>query len=361
MIRTIPIAGTLVLALILLSACGDGPDQGGSESAKVDSSVLAVDFIVVEKVEAVSSIRVAGVVRPGRRAGLGTRQAGAVREVFVEAGDEVAAGQPILEVDARDLQAAVTAARLQRQAADAAWRQTMRNRERFERLYEEKLFARIRLEEAELAEENARGVLERAEAEVAATEMTLDYSVLRAPFAGIVAEIIAETGTFVAPGPPLVVFEDRDKLEVEAGIDHASAARLVPDQMLELNVVGFDEPLSARVQAILPALTSNRDEAAVGLRLRLVIDSPPSTLTPGMIAEINVPAGGPMGQHAIVPADALLRRGQLEGVFVIETDSTGQPRARLRWVGRATGQVGEGDVHILRGLAAGERVVVGDR
>ena len=216
------------------------------------------------------------------------------------------------------------------------------------------------MEEAELAEENARGVLERAEAEVAATEMTLDYSVLRAPFAGIVAEIIAETGTFVAPGPPLVVFEDRDKLEVEAGIDQASAARLVPDQMLELNVVGFDEPLSARVQAILPALTSSRDEAAVGLRLRLVIDSPPSTLTPGMTAEINVPAGGPMGQHVIVPADALLRRGQLEGVFVVETDAAGQPRARLRWVGRATGQAGEGDVHILRGLAAGERVVVGD-
>ena len=142
MIRRTLIAGPLILALALLAACSDGPDQGASESVKDDSTALIVDFIVVEKVDAVSSIQVAGVVRPGRRAGLGTRQAGAVREVFVKAGDEVEAGQPILEVDARDLQAAVTAARLQRQAADAAWRQTVRNRERFQRLYEEKLVAK---------------------------------------------------------------------------------------------------------------------------------------------------------------------------------------------------------------------------
>ena len=363
MIRRILFTGKLALALVLLAACGDESDQGSSERAQKitqgNSAALAVDFIVVEEVDTVPSIRVAGVLQPGRRAGLGTRQAGAVREVFVEAGDEVAAGQPILDVDARDLQAAVTAARSQRQAADAAWRQTTRNRERFQRLYDEKLVAKVRLEEAELAEENARGVLERVDAEVAATEMTLDYSVLRAPFAGVVAEIIAETGTFVAPGPPLVVFEDRDKLKVEAGIDQASAARLVPEQVLELKVVGFDEPLLSRVQAVLPALNSNRDEAATGLRLRLVIEDPPSALTPGMIAEIKVPAGD-SSQRIVLPADALLRRGQLEGVFVIETDAAGQARARLRWVARATGPVDGGHVHILRGLAAGERVVIGD-
>ena len=353
-------AGTLAVFLILLVACGDAPDPGKPASVTSGSQALEVDSTAVETVDAAATIRVAGVVRPSRRAGLGTRQAGAVREVFVEAGDQVEAGQPILAVDARDVQAAVTAARLQRQAADAAWRQRVRNRERFQRLYNEKLVAKVRLEEAELAEENARGVLERAAAEVASVEMTLDYSVLRAPFAGIVAEIIAETGTFVAPGPQLVVFEDRDKLEVEAGIDQASAARLAPDRILELNVRGFDEPISGRVQAVLPALTSNRDEAAVGLRLRLVIDDPPPALTPGMVAEIKVPAGGPISQQVVLPADALLRRGQLEGVFVVEKDAEGQNRARLRWVERATGPTGEGRVHILRGLAAGERVVVGD-
>mgnify|MGYP005840526751 CR=1 FL=1 len=348
------LAAAMLAAVGLMAGC-DQPARTPEASPSLD-----VDFVVAEAVNAVAMTRVAGVIRPSRRAGLGTRQAGAVREVFVKAGDRVEAGQPVLEVDARDQQAAVTAARLQRQAAEAAWQQTLRNRERFERLYEQQLVASIRLEQAELAEENARGMLERVEAEVAAAQMTLDYSILRAPFDGIVAEIIAETGTFVVPGPPLAVFEDRDRLEVEAGIDEITAARLAPDDILDLNVSGFDDPVSARVRAVLPALTSGRNAAAVGLRLRLVIDAPPEGLTPGMVAEIMVPARGHMRQQIAVPSGALFKRGQLEGVFVIETDAEGQDRARLRWVGRVIGTTDDDRVHILRGLSAGERVVVGD-
>lgn len=351
--RALGVAG-LVVAAGFLTACEE------HSPAERSRAPVEVEFRIVESVEQAATVQVAGVVRPVRRAALGTRQAGAVRAVLVEAGDRVAAGQRILEVDARDLEAVVTAARRQRDAADAAWQQAQRNRERFERLYEDELVAKVRLEEAELAEETARGAKEGAAAELAAAEVNLDYSVLRAPFDGVVAEILAETGSFVAPGPPLAVFEDRDQLEVEAGIDQASGVRLRPNQVLDLEIDGFDQAIAARVQALLPALAADQGEPATGTRLRLSIDDPPPGLRPGMVATVNVPADGQAQQRVTVPTGALVRRGQLEGVFVIEVDAQGQERARLRWVRGATGANTDSRVHILRGLVGGERVVVGD-
>jgi len=339
-----------VLAVWLLTGCEQAPD-----AVEVGPTV-AVTVVEAARFEREAVITLAGVVQPDRRAGLGTRQAGTVEAVFVEAGDRVEAGQPILQVDARDLEAARSAARLQVQAARAAWEQADQNRSRFQRLYERELVARIRKEEAQIQAENARGLLAQAEAELAAIEINLDYAMLRAPFDGIVSEIIAETGTFVAPGPPLVVFEDRSRLNVEAGIDQTSARQIRSGLQLPMRISGIDATLLGRVQAVLPGL----EDSGVGLRIRLVIDDPPESLTPGMIAEVEVPTGSPARVLTVIPESALLRRGQLEGVFVVEADTEDQLRARLRWLSLGETDPVMGRVEVLHGLSGGERVVLGD-
>jgi len=321
---------------------------------------MRVQTIVVGQRAGISSFGAAGVVAPLRRARMGTRQAGNVEQIMVDAGAAVEAGQPILRVDARDLKAALHAARLQRRAANTAWATARRNRERFRRLYDEDLIARARLEEVELAAEDARARLEQADAEVAAVEINLDYATLRAPFAGVVSEILTDVGTFVAPGPPLVVFEDRSRLEIDAGIAQESAAGLAVGEALEVRIDGLERTLAGRIQAVLPAL----EPPGVGQVLRLVVDHPPPGLEPGMIAEVRLPAPRAAQPFVIIPASALLRRGQLEGVFVVDDGADETPRAHLRWVGVAptTAPAGadDGEVRVLRGLRPGERVVVGD-
>ncbi|TVP88039.1 MAG: efflux RND transporter periplasmic adaptor subunit [Thioalkalivibrio sp.] len=339
-----------LLVIGLIAGCERVPDT------VEDLPAIPVSVFETEGIERDAVVKVAGVVQPDQRAGLGTRQAGTVEAVFVEAGDRVEAEQPILQVDARDLEAARSAARLQVQAARAASEQAEQNRRRFERLYEQELVARIRKEEAQIEADSARGLLAQAEAELAAIEVNLDYATLRAPFDGIVSEVIAETGTFVAPGPPLVVFEDRGRLNVEAGIDQASSAQLQPGQELPMSVSGIDATLTGRVQAVLPGL----EDIGVGLRLRLVIDDPPEKLEPGMVAEIEVPSGMPARTLTAVPESALLRRGQLEGVFVVETDDEGELRARLRWINPGDADPDTDRIEVVRGLSGGERVVVGD-
>ena len=116
---------------------------------------------------------------------------------------------------------------------------------------------------------------------------------------------------------------------------------------------GGPRDVAGRVIAVLPALRGD----AVGLRLRVAVVDPPAGVVPGMVAEVVV-TGAPEAQIR-VPAAALLRRGQLAGVFVIESADGAQPRARLRWVDVAPDRPGADDVRVLEGLSPGERIVVG--
>jgi len=331
---------------------------GCEQSAAPDPSQApqAVSVVRAEAVDEAVTSAVAGVVRPVRRAHMSTRQAGHVNRVLVAAGDAVVEGQEILRVDARDLEAAREAALRQRETAREVHEQAVRNQERFRRLYDRSLVAKVQLEERELQAERAAGALERAAAELESIEINLDYAVIQAPFDGVVSEVLAEAGTFAAPGVPLVILEDRSRLEVDAGIDQAAAARIAPGDRLWMDMVGLAEPVSGRVVAVLPALR----DTGVGLRLRLAIDAPPEGLSPGMVAEIRLPASRSAVQAVSVPRVALLRRGQLDGLFVVAEDDDGQLRARLRWVRLATGQDAPGRATVSRGLRAGERVVIGD-
>lgn len=344
-----------LLLAALLVGCGDS-EQSAEPTAAGSGNPVRVRVAPAEALDGQPGRTVAGVVGPVQRARMGTRQAGTVEQVLVEAGDAVEAGQPIIRIDARDLEAARRAARLQLQAARQAWEVAHNNEQRFRRLFEQQLIAKARLEEAEVAARGARGRLQQAEAELAAIKVNIDYATVQAPFDGVVSEILAETGTFVAPGPALVIFEDRSRLKVNAAIDQASAAELAPGDAIEMNASGLDAALTGRVQAVLPALR----DTGVGQRVRLVIDTPPPQLAPGMIVELRLPAGDASYAAVSIPASALWRRGQLDGVFVVEADEQQRLRARLRWVSVAPRSRGESSVQILQGLSPGERVVVGD-
>jgi len=343
------------LVLLLLAVGPQGCGDSGEPVHDPSEAPLPVQVATAEALAQPAFVAAAGVVRPVRRARMGTRQAGTVAAVLVEAGDRVTAGQEILRVDSRDLEASRAAALKQRDTAQETLEQATRNRDRFRRLYEQGLVAKIRLEEAELRAERAESALGRAEAELAAIEVNLDYARLRAPFPGVVSEILAEEGSFVAPGMPLVVFEDRARLEVEAGVDQASATRLSAGDRLRVVVQGIDQLLEGRLQAVLPALGGT----GTGLRLRVLIEAPPAEMVPGMVAEVRVPSRrGPPGLVRI-PANALLQRGQLNGVFVAEAGEDDTWRARLRWIALEPAALDGDSLHVKRGLEAGERVVLG--
>lgn len=315
---------------------------------------------------------VAGVVQPARRSLLGTRVSGYVAERFVHSGDRVEKGDLLLQIDSRDIAAGIRAAEKQRDTARMAWEKAKTDLERARRLYEDDLIAKVKLEEAALQEDHARSRFEAAEAERISLAAHMDYARIRAPFSGTVSEVLTETGSFAGPGPPLIILEDRDLLEIRASIDEQSMMRLTEGDTVEVYLPGPGSTARASVEAFIPAL----EAPGAGSTVRLRLEDPPAGTRPGMVARVRVYGSEPMAELSVVPEDSLVSRGQLSGVFVIREindilgdipgnaagDAHGDiHRALLRWVHPAPGvDAGPGRVAIRRGLEPGEYVAAGE-
>lgn len=264
------------------------------------------------------------------RATLAGRATASIVALPVREGDEVRKGAVLVRLEDAALTAAVTAARSERDAADAEYRRM------------DSLLARG----AATTREKEAAAARRAGAQAAfdAARDNLSYAVLRAPFAGVVTARRANVGDVIAPGQALVEIEGGG-FEIRAAVDAVTASSVQRGQKLLVDVDPVRQPVAASVRALSPAgdATSHRFdlradlEPAPGLRsglfarLRLRVDAGESTL--------------------LVPRTALLARGGLTGVFVIDRGKTW-----LRWlaVGATTGD----PVEVRAGLREGERVVV---
>lgn len=346
-------AEILVLALLATAAaaCGNGdPEDDGLEPLPI--SVVAVSEVSAPRTWA------AGVLEGFRRATLSTRLSGNVVAIHAESGDRVEAGQLLVEMDSRDLRDQKRSARIGVDAADRGLTEAERNLGRMQRLYEKNLVARIRLEEAQVAVERAQAELAAAESRMEQVRVNLSYATVRAPFDGIVVQRMVSEGDFAAPGRPLMLLEDRRPLKVVARVSDGTAERLAPGQPVRVRVRSRDLELPGTITAILPF----GERAMPGFRVEVRVDDPPATLRPGASASVQVPSGDASEQpRVLVPEAALVRRGQLRGVYVAQpADTAGEPaRARLRWLVLA-GEPAAPDsaAVVLSGLDPGELVIV---
>ncbi|MFU8815505.1 MAG: efflux RND transporter periplasmic adaptor subunit, partial [Pseudomonadales bacterium] len=269
--------GALMVLMLVAIAC-NGPEEPTGERAPP----LPVTVAEVQMHPLPPRLRVAGIVRPGQRATLSTRMSGEISALHVSAGDAVAQGEVLVVVEARDVAAAVEAAERQRDVAAAALDQARTDAQRLQRLYDQDLIALARLEQARLLERERAGALARAEAEWRAQLVNLDYAQVRAPFSGTVSDVPVDLGSFVGPGVPLLVLEQRSRLEVDASVDQALAAALSPGERLAVIVPGLGVEALGRLQAVIPALQN----AAAGSRIRVLIDEPPVGLRPGQVVDV---------------------------------------------------------------------------
>ncbi|MDR5900010.1 efflux RND transporter periplasmic adaptor subunit [Halomonas vilamensis] len=347
------VAGLLTVGL--LTACSDQPPAPQTKSAAIPSvevgETVAWDYPETRHLP--------GVVSPAKRAVLSTRVAGAVTSVFVQAGEQANTGELLASVDAREVDAAIAVAQEKITAAEAAAAQARLNSQRLHRLYAEDLIARVRTEQADVKLKELEAQLQTARSELKAQQANLSYTRITAPFDGYVTETLVDTGTFVGPGQPMLVFEQRRQLHIDVPISREQAAALVTGQKLSILTDTHDANTQARLISVIPALT----DGGTGQRLRLIVDAPPASLSPGQVVTVRVPTPslGQQGENAIrvgLPQAALIRRGQLTGVLVVDM-SREKPTLQLRWIKTATPPAGVDDhIPVIQGLSVDEKVVL---
>ncbi len=296
-----------------------------------------------------------GAVRPGKRAVLSTRMNGTVQSIEVEAGDSVQRDALLAVIESRDVEAAILAAEEQFFAARTALHQAVKNVNRLERLYREDLIARNRWEEAQVKKRDLEAKVKKAWSELQVQRVNLSYGHISAPFPGTVSEVAVDEGAFVGPGKPLIILEDRSSVRIDVSVPSVIAERLTSKDVFLITGPSIEEPVPAKFVAIIPAL----EDFAVGQRLRLSLEDPPRTVQPGQVVHVVLRETGPEGAElAAVPEGALIRRGQLTSVMVVD-EVNGKHFAHVRWVSTITSEAWEkGFVGVSQGLKAGEHVIL---
>lgn len=346
----------LFAATLVLSSCfSEAP-----ESPEAPSERPEVRVAQTREWQYPASEELPGIVRPDKRAIISTRIAGTLLSVEVDPGDRVKTGELLATVDAREVHAAIAAARANITAAEAALQQAQLDSQRLQRLYEEDLIARVRAERAEVKRQELEAQLQAARSELEARKANLSYARLTAPFTGWVSETLVDAGSFLGPGQPLLVLEGREQWRIDVPVSNRLAVSLTPGQQIPVATSPGRNTVPAHLTGVIPAL----DEGGTGQRLRLSLASGNEPLAPGQVVSVLVPSPDNQRQKQKdgwvgLPKAALIRRGQLTGVLILEQRQGSPAVINLRWIKTATPPVNTTDlVLVTQGLSVGEHVVL---
>jgi RND family efflux transporter MFP subunit len=335
-----------VLTLSLLAGACGGP------RASQEAAPLSVRVAEVRESRTPRGVPAVGAVEPIRRASPASRLMGSVVAAPFEEGDRVDSGQVLVRIDDRDMAARRTQVESRVGEAEVLLRDAETLAARMDTLAKQGAVAGVQLEQAQTGRARAAAGLESARAALRELEANAAYGTVAAPFAGEIVRKSLNVGDVATPGVPLFVLEDLSRIRVVASIGEAAAARLRPGARVPVEI----EAAGVRAVGVVEAVLPSSRPPVTGFRVNVVLDRPSPAVISGMTATVLVPSDEPDAGRVVrllVPREALVRRGEMVGVFLVDGTT-----ARLRWV--RTG-LEEGDaVEVLSGLRGGERVVVGE-
>ena len=324
---------TLTLTVAALWSIGLGAQEGSGE---LETAVAGRESVAVERV-------FDGTVEAVHQATVSAQTAGRIAEVGYDVDDFVEAGSVLVRFT--DVEQTTALRQAEAQLAEARARATEAEEEyrRAQNLRERSLGSQRDLDAALASRNTARARVTSAESAVRAARQQLDYTVVTAPYAGIVTERHVEVGEAVTPGQPLMSGLSLERLRVVVDLPQ-SVATDVRDEPRAFILT--DE---GRIEAADVTLFPTADPVTNTFRVRLDLPDGQYGLYPGMFVKAAFLVG--QSERLLVPAEAVLRRSEVTGVYVVTPDGI-----RLRQI--RTGQSFDSRIEVLSGLAAGESVAL---
>jgi membrane fusion protein, multidrug efflux system len=319
-------------------ACTGGEAREVGEDAGPVGRIVSVEVMEMGLEAFTDFVQVVGTIEPNREVIISAEESGTIRELMVERGQPVRAGQPIARIDDRVLRPQAEQA-----AAEAALARETWDRQR--RLWEEDRVG------SEIAYLQARYRAETAEAGARALRERLDRTVVRSPISGVLDSRFVELGTLVAPGAQIARVIDAGTVKVGGGVPERFAGQIQRGALVEIVLDGAGGPVH---QGRIDFVGASVESSTRTFPIELSVPNPNGALKPGMIANLRL-ARQTLDAALVVPQEAVLR---VEDGYVVYVaiDTPDGPRAEVRPV--VLGPAQGNRVIVDAGLAAGDRVIV---
>jgi RND family efflux transporter MFP subunit len=275
---------------------------------------------------------------------------GQITQILVKSGDRVRQGAPLMQIDPRRQQAAVSSQEAERAARDAAVALARQNAQRAGELFAAGAISRQEMEETETALRTAEANLRALSAQVQQQQVQLRYFTVAAPTAGIVGDVPVRVGHQVSPQTVLTTIDQNETLEVyvPVPIERAGALRNgLPIQLLGPD--GSEHLGTTVVDFISPRVDDQTQSVLVKGQVR----NPDGRLRASQYVRARII--WKTAEGLVVPVTAVLRvSGQFFAFVAEEAEGKLVAKQRPIKVGPITGN----NYPVLEGLKAGDRVVV---
>jgi membrane fusion protein (multidrug efflux system) len=267
--------------------------------------------------------------------------AGQVKRILFESGDQVTAGQSLVQLDTEVDEAALVGLKA---GLDLARLQLERN---------QKLLRDRAVSQGDVDELNAR--VAQTLAEVREKEALINKKTILAPFDGQLGIRRVNLGQFLEAGSAIAELEALDPLYVDYALPERRLSEIQVDQPVEVRVQAYPERVfEGRIQAISPAVSRETRN----IQVRALVPNPDRLLLPGMFAKVDTLLAA-REDVLTLPRQAIAFNTYGDSVFVIEqggdedADELIVQRRQIK-----TGAVRGQEIEILEGLEVGERVVL---
>ncbi len=299
-----------------------------------------------------------------RQSVVSSRIQGRISELRVEEGSVVKAGDVLATLDNADVLAAIAKAKADIDYAKADLAEAQRQERLQEDLYRSKVVSQDALDAAKSKVNLAAAAIEQDKANLQVQEALLDFTTVRAPFAGIVVKKMTEAGESVAPIPPgvnistssgaIVAIADMNSLEAEVDVNESNVSELQPNQPADISVQAIpDHTYKGILRQVIP--TADRTKATVTVKVSILDKD--KYLRPEMSCNVTFlqpqkskTANAAPQRIVTVPKDAVITRDGKQTVFEVEDN-------KARALPVVTGADLHGQIIVKQGLAGGETIV----
>ena len=274
---------------------------------------------------------------------------GQITQILVKSGDRVRQGAPLMQIDPRRQQAAVSSQEAERASREAAVAFARQQAQRTRDLYAAGAISKQEQERAETELRTAEANLKALQAQVQQEEVQLRYFTITAPTAGVVGDVPVRVGHVVTPQTVLTTIDQNETLEVYVSvpIERAPALKIgLPIQILSSD--GDDTLATSAVNFISPHV----DDQTQSILVKGQVRNPAGTLRAMQYVRARVV--WKMSQGLLIPVTAVLRVSGQFFAFVAE-DAGGKLVAKQRAI--KVGPITGDNYPVLDGLKAGERIV----
>jgi RND family efflux transporter MFP subunit len=291
---------------------------------------------------------------------------GRISELRVEEGSVVTAGEVLATLDNADSLAAIAKAKADIEYAKADLAEAQRQEHLQESLFKDKVVSQDALDAAKAKVNLAAAAIEQDKATLQVQEAYLDFTTVRAPFAGIVVKKMTEAGESVAPIPPgvnistssgaIVAIADMNSLEAEVDVNESNVGQLQPNQPAEIQVQAIpNHTYRGVLRQVIP--TADRTKATVTVKVSILDKD--KYLRPEMSCNVTFlepqkkktqSASAPPERVVTVPKEAIIAKDGKAMVFAIDDN-----KAHAMPV--TTGADLHGQIIVKQGLAGSETIV----